>query len=197
MSVPARINVNEGEIMAIQTGGPGDDILTGGSDDDTLKGRGGNDTLKGRGGNDKLYGGDGNDKLYGGDGIDLLIGNDGNDFLRGNNGNDYISGGNGNDYLIGDSGNNTLLGGAGADVFFVNTGSSAQIDYNPEEGDRVFVVSPATSLDDFNYDNSLGILSFQGVQSDIFQIKSTDFSTYNIGLTTSQDLTTSFSSDIF
>jgi serralysin len=70
------------QLLSLQEGGPGDDVLTGTLIADLLLGNGGNDTLNG---------GRGNDTLIGGAGIDILVGGLGNDTLDGGTGIDTAS----------------------------------------------------------------------------------------------------------
>lgn len=67
--------------MAINSGGPGSDVLNAGPLGGTLQGRGGDDLLIGGPASDLLLGGAGNDTLDGGAGLDTLRGGVGDDTL--------------------------------------------------------------------------------------------------------------------
>jgi Ca2+-binding RTX toxin-like protein len=101
-----------------------------------------------------MLGGDGNDLIYGGSSSDLGFNNDtldggsGNDTLLGGYGSDSLVGGAGNDLLLGIGGFDTLTGGTGSDgfvlggagsVFYTGSGYATITDWNPFEGDRIFV----------------------------------------------------------
>jgi Ca2+-binding RTX toxin-like protein len=129
-------------------GDAGDNILIGGEKDDAIFGYGGNDYLQGNGGNDYLYGDQD---------IDTLVGDAGNDILMGGVGND------------------TLIGGADADSFTFFSlweGIDTIKDFNWVEEDKIHIYASgfgATSIDQFNFDDSTGALSFQGTQFAILQ----------------------------
>lgn len=119
-------------------GTPWDDFnLQGNANDNEISGGDGSDAIFGFGGNDTLIGGnrttdtgDTSDVIHGGGGDDLIIGNAGYDNLFGGYGDDTLKGGLGDDFMV---------GGAGADTFYVY-GNDNVIDFNPLEGDRMFMV---------------------------------------------------------
>ncbi len=79
-----------GSLVAVVTGGAGNDQLTGGSATVWLVGGDGNDVLVGSSANDILAGEGGNDALAGGGGDDVLSGGPGADDLQGGEGNDSV-----------------------------------------------------------------------------------------------------------
>ena len=119
-------------LLTVDTGTAGNDIMTGWHTSDTLFGGDGNDYISGGGvrddlhgedGNDTIFGGRGNDYVYGGLGQDRLFGGSQNDRIWGGDGNDVIDGGIGRDRLRGESGDDVLKGGNGIDHLFGGTGS--------------------------------------------------------------------------
>ncbi|MBJ7446102.1 MAG: hypothetical protein JHC81_01095, partial [Brevundimonas sp.] len=94
---------------------------------------------------DLVTGSAGNDTLTGGSGLDRLIGEGGDDILIGGADNDILMGGDGADRLTGGSGLDILYGGAGADIFIFGdastdgTGSDRIVDFNPAEGDLIYL----------------------------------------------------------
>ncbi len=131
--------------------------------------------FKGGNGNDYLKSGNGDDKLYGGNGDDKLYSGNGNDKLYGGNGNDKLYGGNGNDYLTGGKGNDKLYGGKGADTFvFYNQYEKIDVvkDFHEYEGDIIKINKQgfgASSIDDFQYNDRNGALSFDGIKFAILE----------------------------
>ena len=71
-----------------------------------------------------------------------LTGTNGYDFLRGSNLNDLIDGRGGPDEIQGGFGDDRITGGGGADrfVFSGRSGHDVITDFNPDEGDSVFLV---------------------------------------------------------
>lgn len=134
-----------GTVPAAFYGGPGNDtLLAGHQGNSLLSGDGGNDTLQGGGGHDALFGGAGVDDLRGGEGHDLLSGGADDDALNGEGGRDLLLGGFGDDKLDGgqDGAVDVLVGGPGADAFFIFDGEDDVLaDFNPDEGDEVFLPS--------------------------------------------------------
>jgi len=63
------------------------------------------------------------------------------DVLNGSSGADTIDGGAGNDTIIGGAGTDYLTGGRGADTFIVRANSAYDVitDFNPAEGDRIYL----------------------------------------------------------
>ncbi|MBS0364166.1 MAG: hypothetical protein JSR98_22565 [Proteobacteria bacterium] len=130
-------------------GNKGDDSITGSIQDSTLLGGQGDDTISAPGaivdgnlGNDSISGG--GDTLHGVTTGGQILGEGGNDTLASIHGaNDTISGGDGDDSIVagsgadsitGDAGADTIsttghaahiAGGAGADVFIINSGTTA------------------------------------------------------------------------
>jgi Ca2+-binding RTX toxin-like protein len=100
-------------LLALASGGSGDDHLFGGSGFELLDGDGGHDTIEGGGGNDRIGGGADDDELNGDDGSDELDGGTGDDVLDGGDGADRLRG-DGENTLP--AGADTIEGGAGEDV---------------------------------------------------------------------------------
>ena len=86
--------------------------------------------------------------LAGTDGDDRLIGGPQADSIFGGSGNDWIEGGEGDDVIPGGPGVDRLLGGPGA-VRFVFDSDAAEtdeiLDFNPEEGDEIWITPPAAA----------------------------------------------------
>jgi Ca2+-binding RTX toxin-like protein len=122
----AELAAATGGVVAIRTGGEGDDFLLG---------TGGQDLLHGKEGDDRIVAGAGNDQLWGGEGADTMSGGDGADTMYGGAGDDVVVGGSGDDRMQGEAGNDTLTGGFGSDVM------------NGGEGDDVYVWSPGDGSD--------------------------------------------------
>lgn len=61
--------------------------------------------------------------------------------LNGSSGADIIDGGGGNDTITGGAGTDYLTGGRGADTFILRANSAYDVitDFNPAEGDRIFL----------------------------------------------------------
>lgn len=128
---------------------------------------------------DLLYGGRDNDIIYGNLGNDLIYGNHGDDVIYGGQGNDTIYGGQGNDILYGSLGDDLLFGDLGADQFVlgINSGSDTIGDFNPGQGDHVFVNGQAVLSAFTSADGGLvlamsggGTLTFSGITPDQFSL---------------------------
>ena len=63
------------------------------------------------------------------------------ELLVGSSGSDIIDGGAGNDTIVGGAGTDYLTGGRGADTFIVraHAGYDVITDFNPAEGDRIYL----------------------------------------------------------
>ncbi|MDJ0567532.1 MAG: hypothetical protein QNJ53_00645 [Pleurocapsa sp. MO_192.B19] len=137
------------------------DTLFGSDFRDTLFPREGNDTVFANGGNDLVNGGSGNDSIVGGSGHDQLLGGSG--LLD----NDTIEGGLGNDRIVGGDGSDLLEGGFGSDTFRYSSfnGIDTIKDFNFIQNDKIEINSLATgvsSSDQFQYNQSIGVLQFDG-----------------------------------
>ena len=119
--------------------GCGDDVVYAGSGEDQVTLGCGADLAFGGTGADILVGGYGPDEIHGGSEADIIYGGKGADVLYSDDGDDLLFGQEGNDILIHNgSGVVTMIGGEGADTFYTRTGDRV-IDFNPEEGDRLFI----------------------------------------------------------
>jgi Ca2+-binding RTX toxin-like protein len=104
-------------------------------------------------------------------------------YITGTNNNDALIGGDGNDVLVGGLGNDVLNGGAGADKFRFATlaeGLDTIQDFQATAGDQIEIVAAmfgATSLDQFSYNASTSMLSFDANTTDT--INPTKFAAFN------------------
>jgi len=176
------------------TGEGGNDQINGGGGIDFIGGGDGDDFIElgdssspesstdfnlsrafGGNGNDTIIGGDLGHELFGGSGDDVLDGGPGDDILHGSSGADVLIGGPGNDFLRALDGDDTLTGGPGSDVFLVWLGQNVITDFNPAEGDVLYLsglttISEAELEDVFNSRQASGASTVLTV-SDIYQVR--------------------------
>ncbi|MGK7903556.1 MAG: LamG-like jellyroll fold domain-containing protein [Hormoscilla sp.] len=160
--------------LDILSGGDGNDVILGHYGDDSLFGEAGDDELRGGSGGDFLDGGpdndiinglEGPDRLFGRSGADRLIGGQAIDLLDGGFDNDILEGGSGADLIIGGPGDDLFIGGDDNDLFVLNLpnqGFDRIFDFDPDEGDVIYIVdsSSTVTLDQLRFVN--GILDLNG-----------------------------------
>jgi hypothetical protein len=122
----SRADTFASNVLGLQSGARGDDLIKGGLGADSVKGGSGADAMYGGDGNDEVGGGPGNDYFDGGAGDEHLSGGEGEDEIHGGEGEDLdldgdqrrdkVYGEGGNDLEVdGDRGNDLLYGGPGDD----------------------------------------------------------------------------------